>query len=267
MSGPQRIACLSSETVEVLYALGQEHRIVGISAFSRHPAGVTKNHPIICGFSSAKVEKIFAVEPDLILAYSSLQGEMVKECVLAGFEVLFFNQRSIAGIFKMIRTLGLLLDCTERADALIAELAAQIDAAKLEAANFACRPKVYFEEWHTPLYTGIRWVSELIEIAGGEDIFASISHAVRAKDRTVTPEQVIVAAPDLILGSWCGQAFEPAAVTARAGWDSIPAVKNQQVFEIASEDLLVPGITAITRGLPLIQARIRQISAESIPKI
>lgn len=262
MHGPQRIACLSSETVEVLYALGQQHRIVGISAFSRHPAGVTKNHPIICGFSSAKVEKILAVEPDLILAYSSLQGEMVKECVLAGYEVLFFNQRSIAGIFNMIRTLGLLLDCTERANALIAELSAQIAAAKFAATRFAWRPKVYFEEWHTPLYTGICWVSELIAIAGGDDIFAEIAPKVRAKDRTVTPEQVIAGAPDLILGSWCGQAFASETVTARAGWDVIAAVKNQQVFEIKSEDLLVPGITAITRGLPQIQTHIRQLCAK-----
>lgn len=261
MKGPQRIACLSSETVEVLYALGQAHRIAGISAFSRHPAGVTKNHPIICGFSSAKVEKIFAVEPDLILAYSSLQGEMVKECILAGFEVHFFNQKSIAGIFDMIGLLGRLLDCVERAEALIADLQAKIIAARAEAATYAMRPKVYFEEWHTPLYSGIRWVSELIEIAGGEDVFASLSHATRAKDRSVTPEQVIEAAPDLIIGSWCGQAFEPETVKARAGWQSIPAVCNQQVFEIASEDLLVPGITAITRGLPLIQAHIRKLAA------
>jgi iron complex transport system substrate-binding protein len=141
MKGPQRIACLSSETVEVLYALGQEHRIAGITAFARHPAGVTKKHPIISGFSTAKAEKIFAVEPDLILAYSSLQGEIVKECILAGFEVHFFNQRSIAGIFKMIATLGLLLDCTERASALIAQLQAQIDAAKDEAPALRYAPK------------------------------------------------------------------------------------------------------------------------------
>jgi iron complex transport system substrate-binding protein len=260
MQGPQRIACLSSETVEVLYALGQEHRIAGISAFSRHPAGVTKNHPIICGFSSAKVEKIFAVEPDLILAYSSLQGEMVKECILAGYEVHFFNQKSIAGIFDMIALLGRMLDCVDRAEALIADLQAKIIAARAEAATYTVRPKVYFEEWHTPLYTGIRWVSELIEIAGGEDIFDAVSHAVKAKDRTVSPEQVIKAAPELIIGSWCGQKFDTEAVQNREGWHAIPAVQNQQLFDIASEDLLVPGITAITRGLPLIQAHIRKLA-------
>ena len=258
--GPQRIACLSSETVEVLYALGQEHRIAGISAFARHPEGVSKNHPIICGFSSAKVEKIFAVEPDLILAYSSLQGDIVKECILAGFEVHFFNQKSIAGIFDMIANLGRMLDCNDRADALISDLLTQIRAAQDEAATYASRPKVYFEEWHTPLYSGIRWVSELIAIAGGEDVFASLSHATRAKDRTVTPEQVIAAAPDLIIGSWCGQDFEPGTVSARAGWQAIPAVKNQQLFAVASEDLLVPGITAITRGLPLLQSHIRSLA-------
>ncbi len=261
MKGPQRIACLSSETVEVLYALGQEHRIAGIIAFARHPAGVTKKHPIISGFSTAKTDKIFAVEPDLILAYSSLQGEIVKECILAGYEVHFFNQRSIAGIFKMIETLGLLLKCTERANALIAQLQAQIDAAKLEATRFAIRPKVYFEEWHTPLYTGIHWVSELINIAGGDDVFATIALQVSAKNRTVLPEQVIAAAPDLILGSWCGQKFETEVVKARADWQTIPAVLHNQVHEIASEDLLVPGITAITRGLPLIQSYIRSFQS------
>jgi iron complex transport system substrate-binding protein len=257
MKGPQRIACLSSETIEVLYALGQQHRIAGITAFARHPAGVTKNHPIISGFSTAKADKIFAVEPDLILAYSSLQGEIVKECILAGFEVHFFNQKSIAGIFNMIRTLGLLLDCSERAEALITQLQSQLDNARFVAATFTHRPKVYFEEWHTPLYTGIRWVAELIAIAGGVDIFDDISHAPRAKDRTVTPEQVIAAAPELILGSWCGQKFDTQAVMQREGWQRIPAVAQRQVFEIASEDLLVPGITAITRGLPLIQSFIR----------
>lgn len=252
MNTPTRIACLSSETVDVLYALGQEHRIAGISAFSRHPAGVTKLHPIICGFSSAKAEKIIAVKPDLVLAYSSLQGEIVKECVLAGLEVHFFNQKSIAGIFNMIATLGRLLDCQPQAGELIAGLQAQIDAARALAATFKHRPKVYFEEWHDPFYTGIRWVSELIEIAGGEDIFSSLSHAVRAKERTVSAEQILAAAPDIIIGSWCGQAFDTAAVRAR-GWDTIPALQNNQLFEIASHDLLVPGIAAIRDGLVQIQ--------------
>lgn len=265
MKGPQRIACLSSETVEVLYALGQAHRIVGITAFARHPVGVTKNHPIISGFSTAKAEKIFAVEPDLILAYSSLQGEIVKECILAGYEVHFFNQRSIAGIFQMIATLGLLLDCTERADALIANLQSQLDNARFVAATYPVHPKVYFEEWHTPLYTGIRWVSELIAIAGGVDVFDEISHAPRAADRTVTADQVIAAAPELILGSWCGQAFDTQAVLKREGWEGIPAIVERQVFEIASEDLLVPGITAITRGLPLIQSFIQTYNRNVAP--
>ncbi|XZG68906.1 cobalamin-binding protein [Chitinibacteraceae bacterium HSL-7] len=260
LSGPQRIACLSSETVEVLYALGQEHRIAGITAFARHPAGVTKNHPIISGFSTAKSDKILAVKPDLILAYSSLQGEIVKECILAGLEVHFFNQKSVAGIFGMIATLGRLLDCSERASELIASLQSRIDEARAAAAQMPRRPKVYFEEWHTPLYTGIRWVSELIAIAGGRDIFEAVSHAPRAKDRAVTPEQVIDAAPDLILGSWCGQTFDTEAVKARAGWQSIPAVQHNRVFDIPSEDLLVPGITAITRGLPLIQTHLRELA-------
>ncbi|AZN37513.1 ABC transporter substrate-binding protein [Iodobacter ciconiae] len=253
MSPFTRIACLSCETVDVLYALGQQHRVAGISAFSRHPEGVTKQHPIICGFSSAKVEKILAVKPDLVLAYSSLQGEIVKECILAGLEVHFFNQKNLVGIFNMIDTLGRLLDCQPAATALISDLEAQIDAACARAACFQSRPKVYFEEWHDPLYTGIRWVSELIEIAGGEDIFSELSHATRAKDRTVSPEQVIAAQPDIIIGSWCGQPFDINAVRTRPDWQSIPAVANNQLFEITSHDLLVPGIAAIRDGLGQIQ--------------
>ncbi|MDW5415495.1 cobalamin-binding protein [Iodobacter sp. CM08] len=266
MNTPTKIACLSSETVDVLYALGQQHRIAGISAFSRHPEGVTKQHPIICGFSSAKVEKILAVKPDLVLAYSSLQGEMVKECVLAGLEVHFFNQKSLAGIFNMIATLGRLLDCQPAATALIADLQTQIDAARAQAASFKSRPKVYFEEWHDPLYTGIRWVSELIEIAGGDDIFSELSHATRAKDRTVSPEQIIAAQPDIIIGSWCGQPFDADAVRARPNWQTISAIANNQLFEIASHDLLVPGIAAIRDDLGQIQKIIADWQLHIKPK-
>ncbi len=257
MIGPQRIACLSSETVEVLYALGQEHRIAGITAFARHPVGVTKNHPIISGFSTAKVEKIFAVKPDLILGYSSVQGGIVKECIIAGYEVHIFNQRSIAGIFQMIATLGWWLNCVERAEQLIANLQSRIENARFVAATFPLHPRVYFEEWHTPMYAGIHWVSELIEIAGGVDVFADVAQQVSAENRKVSAEQVIAAAPELIIGSWCGQKFDPEVVQSREGWSIIPAVQQQQIHEIASEDLLVPGMTAITRGLPLIQNLIR----------
>ncbi|WP_273430232.1 ABC transporter substrate-binding protein [Chitinibacter tainanensis] len=261
-AGPQRIACLSSETVEVLYALGQAHRIAGITAFARHPAGVTKLHPIISGFSTAKAEKIFAVQPDLVLAYSGLQGEIVKECIQAGLEVHFFNQRSIAGILGMIATLGRLLDCQPQAQALIAELNSTLAAARAQAATLPRRPRVYFEEWHSPLYSGIRWVSELIEIAGGEDIFAARSSAVAAKDRTVSADEVIAAAPELMIASWCGQPLDPAQVYERAGWAAVPALARQQVHEIASHDLLVPGITAITRGLPQLQTLITAVALE-----
>ncbi|UXY13906.1 ABC transporter substrate-binding protein [Chitiniphilus purpureus] len=257
MKPPGRIACLSSETVHVLYALGEQHRIVGVSAFARHPAGVTGRHPVICGFQSGKPDKILAVRPELVLAYSSLQGDLVKACVEAGLPVHLFNQHDLAGIFGMIATLGRLLDCTGRADALIAALQARLDAARPVAGG--PRPRVYFEEWHSPLTTGIRWVSELIGIAGGEDVFAAQSHAVRFAGRQVDAAAVIAAAPQLIVGSWCGQPFDAARVMARHGWDVVPAVRQARVHSIASHDILVPGIAAITHGLPQLQTLIRSI--------
>ena len=254
---PQRIVCLSTETVEVLYLLGEEARIAGISGFTAHPSRARKEKPKVSGFSSAKIERILAVEPDLVLAFSDLQGDIARDLVKAGVAVHVFNHRSVDGILAMIETVGRLVSADARALALVAELeqtiATERAAGEARATRLGGRPKVYFEEWNEPLITGIRWVSELIGIAGGEDCFGELSVHPNAKQRILAdPAVVIPRAPDLIIGSWCGKHFQPSHVTGRPGWDSIPAVKAGHVVEIKSAILLAPGPAAIREGLPAI---------------
>lgn len=248
---PQRIACLSTETVEALYALGQQDRIAGISGFTVWPAQARREKPKISGFSTAHIDKIVAVKPDLVLAFSDLQADIVHDCVRAGLAVHVFNQRDIAGIFAMIRTLGRLTGAPQ-ADVLIAELGQAIDAARAFAGECSRRPRVYFEEWDDPLVSGIRWVSQLIEIAGGVDVFSTTAPAQSATQRVVTAEQVQQAQPEIIIASWCGKKFNKQRLLAREGWQALPAVRNDLVFEIKSAAILSPGISAITRGLPQI---------------
>jgi iron complex transport system substrate-binding protein len=257
---PQRVACLSSDSVEILYALGQQHRIVGITAFARHPVGVTQNHPIISGFSCAKIYKIVDVKPDLVLAFSDLQRDIVQECAQAGLEVHLFNPRSLADIFRSIDTLGRLLNCSAQATQIIAQLQQQIELIRQSAAQLSYRPRVYFEEWHDPMISAIHWVSELIEIAGGQDVFAMLAPLHSAKARVIQPEQVIAAQPELIIGSWCGQPFKPDQVRERKGWHNIPAVTNGHLFDIDSADLLIPSLAAIMQGLPKLHQMIQQVS-------
>lgn len=256
---PQRIVCLSTETVEVLYLLGEEARIAGISGFTTHPPRARKEKPKVSGFSSAKIERILAVEPDLVLAFSDLQGEIARDLVKAGVAVHVFNHRSVDGILAMIETVGRLVGAEARALALVAELeqsiAAMRAAGDARAARLGRRPRVYFEEWNDPLITGIRWVSELIGIAGGEDCFGELSVHPNAKERILADASVVIPrAPDLIIGSWCGKHFQPGHVSSRPGWDAIPAVRNGQVHEIKSAILLAPGPAAIREGLPAIAA-------------
>ena len=244
---PQRIVCLSTETVEVLYLLGEEARIAGISGFTTHPPRARKEKPKVSGFSSAKIERILAVEPDLVLAFSDLQGDIARDLIQAGVAVHVFNHRSVDGILAMIETVGRLVGAEGRALALVAELERTI------AARLGHRPKVYFEEWNEPLITGIRWVSELIGIAGGDDCFGELSVHPNAKQRILAdPALVIPRAPELIIGSWCGKHFQPSHVTGRPGWDAIPAVRDGHVVEIKSAILLAPGPAAIREGLPAI---------------
>lgn len=249
--GPQRIVCLTAETVDTIYRLGQQQRIVGITGFATHPPQARREKPRIGAYTNARLEQIIALKPDLVLAYSDLQADLVAALIRAGLEVYTFNQRDIAGILQMIARLGALLECAERAQALIAELEDGLNQAR--AAVPKRRPRVYFEEWAEPMISAIRWVSELIEIAGGQDVFSKVSHAAAATGRFVQPEQVVAAQPELIIGSWCGRRFRPEQLDQRPGWRELPALRHGQVFEIKSADILQPGPTALSLGLRQLQ--------------
>lgn len=258
---PRRIVCLTAETTEVLYLLGQQHRIVGISGFTTRPAIARKEKPKVSAFTSAKIEKILELQPDLVLAFSNLQGDIAAALVKAGLEVHVFNQRSIEETLRMITTLGALTGAVDKAHSLVTELEKTIAQVRESASYLPSRPKVYFEEWNEPLICSIRWVAELIEIAGGVDCFPELTQFHSAKERIVEPQQVVERMPDIIIGSWCGKKFQPEQVMAREGWSAIPAVQNGLVMEIKSADILQPGPVLITHGLRQIQAVIQQWGA------
>jgi iron complex transport system substrate-binding protein len=253
----QRIVCLTEETVETLYLLGEQDRIVGVSGYAVRPPEVRKEKPRISSFTSADVGKILALEPDLILAFSDIQGPIIPDLARAGLSVHLFNQRDLAGIFAMIRTLGALIGENEKADALARNLEQRIADIAADAKARNNRPRVYFEEWNDPMISGIGWVSELIEIAGGTDIFADLSTKAEAKDRIVASEAVIERAPDIVLASWCGKKVKLDSFKAREGWSDIPAVKNDRIVEIKSPLILQPGPAALTDGLDAIRAALR----------
>ncbi|MGH8807306.1 MAG: cobalamin-binding protein [Noviherbaspirillum sp.] len=253
----QRIVCLCTEAVETLYTLGAEDAIAGISGFTTRPARARSEKPKVSGFSSSRIERILAIEPDLVIGFSNIQADICRELAAAGIEVHLFNQRDIAGILRMVQTLAALVDRRDAGQRLIAKLQAQVDAVRALAQGWAARPKVYFEEWNEPLISGIGWVSEMIRIAGGDDVFADLAAHSRAKQRIIAdPQEVVRRAPDIIIGSWCGKKFRPETVCGRPGWDGIPAVRNQMVFEIKSADILSPGAAAITEGMPQLAALI-----------
>ena len=257
---PQRIVCLTTETVEVLYMLGEQDRIVGISGYTTRPAIARQEKPKIAAFTSAKIDKILALKPDLVLGFSNLQADIAATLIKAGVEVHVFNQRSIDDILRMILTTGRLVGASQRAESIVRDIQQQIEVARESAANLARKPKIYFEEWDDPMMCSIRWASELIAIAGGEDCFPELSQYHSARERTVTPAQALARMPDIIVGSWCGKKFQPEQVAAREGWQAIPAVQNNMLFEIKSADILQPGPSVFTYGLPQLQAIIRQWS-------
>ena len=248
---PRRIVCLTEETVETLYLLGEQDRIVGVSGYAVRPPQVRREKPRVSAFISADIPKILALDPDLVLAFSDLQADIVADLIRAGIAVHVFNQRDVAGILAMIRMLGAIVGASDRAEALAQSYERRLsDVAALVAGR--PRPKVYFEEWDTPLISGIGWVSELIEIAGGEDILPHLRHQKAAKDRIITADVVRDAMPDVILASWCGKKVKHAAIRARDGWDVIPAVRNDRIVEIKSPLILQPGPAALTDGLDAI---------------
>ena len=261
MSGAQCIVCLTTEPTEVLYLLGEQDRIVGISGYTTRPAIARREKPKVAAFTSAKIDKILALEPDLVIGFSNLQADIAASLIRAGVEVHIFNQRSIAEMLKMIATVGALAGASDKAASLIAELEQKIAVVRETASYLPAKPKVYFEEWDDPIICSIRWVAELIEIAGGEDCFPELTRFHSATDRTIQAHQVVERMPDIIIGSWCGKKFQPEQVMARDSWSEIPAVKNGFVVEIKSADILQPGPSLITHGLKELQAIIQQWGA------
>lgn len=245
---PRRIVCLTEEPTEILYGLGEEGRIVGISAYTVRPAAARRAHPVVSAFTGGSVRKIRALEPDLCIGFSDIQGKLARELIEAGLNVLIFNQRGVAEILDVILQLGQLVGAGDRARAWTDELARRIE--EVRARPRAHRPRVYFEEWDDPQICGIRWVSELIEICGGVDVFADRARAgAMASARTVTSDEVVEAAPEVVLASWCGKPFDARAFAARPGFAGLPAVRTGRIHEIDPAIILQPGPAALTSGL------------------
>jgi iron complex transport system substrate-binding protein len=251
-SFPTRIVCLTEETTETLYLLGEGDRVVGVSGYTVRPPEA-RQKPRISSFLHARFDRIEALKPDLVLAFSDLQAEITGELIKRGYPVFTFNQRTVDEILQMIRVLGGIVGCPEKGDALARELGCGLERIRESAARRPSRPRVYFEEWDDPLISGICWVDELVEIAGGEPVFPELRSGRLAKERLVTSEQVVAAAPDIIIGSWCGKPVRREKIAARSGWDRIPAVRTGQLHEIKSAYILQPGPAALTEGVAQLQ--------------
>src|SRR5436190_5745590 len=245
---PQRIVCLTEETTETLYLLGQGDRIVGVSGYTVRPPEA-REKPKISAFINAKFDKIVALEPDLVLAFSDLQADLTAELIRRGLNVVTFNQRSVAEILQMIRMLGGLVGCQRDAEALADKLEADLEQIRASAATLLTRPRVFFEEWDDPLISGIRWVEELITIAGGDPILPELAVCGLAKDRIVDPAEVARRNPDVIFASWCGKKMKKATIQQRPGWDRVAAVRDDRIYEIKSTYILQPGPASLTEGL------------------
>jgi iron complex transport system substrate-binding protein len=245
---PSRIVCLTEETTETLYLLREGDRVVGVSGYTVRPPEA-RQKPRVSAFINARFDKIEALRPDLVLGFSDLQADIAAELARRGYNVVLFNQRSVAEILQMIRMLGGLVGCAGRAEALASSLEADLARIRAQAAGLARRPRVYFEEWDNPLISGIQWVEELVEVAGGEPIFPELRQAKRAKDRIVQPDEVVRRAPDVIIASWCGKAVRKERIASRAGWDALPAVQAGRIHEIKSALILQPGPAALTDGV------------------
>ena len=244
---PSRIVCLTEETTETLYLLGEGDRVVGVSGYTVRPPEA-RSKPRVSAFLNARFSKIEALKPDLVLGFSDLQADIAAELIRRGYPVAVFNQRSVAEILQMIRVLGGLVGCADRAAALASRLELEIDAMREGTAGLP-RPRVFFEEWDNPLISGIRWVEELVEIAGGEPIFPELREAKLGRDRIVTPEEVVRRNPEVIVASWCGKAVRPERIATRVGWGNVAAVRNGHIYEIKSAFILQPGPAALTEGL------------------
>ena len=256
---PERIVCLTEETTETLYLLGEERRIVGISGYTVRPPRARREKPRVSAFLSAKTDKILALKPDLVIGFSDLQADIARDLTKAGLNVLIFNQRSVQEILDMILALASLVGAAEKGAQLVKRLEDGLAGIREQAKAFPRKPRVYFEEWDEPLISGIRWVSELVEIAGGEDVFSAQSHSQGASGRIISDVNLpIKKDPEVILGSWCGKKFRPERVAARPGWKEITAVKAGELHEIKSAEILQPGPAALTDGVRRIHRILRQ---------
>jgi iron complex transport system substrate-binding protein len=259
MCGPQRIVCLTEETTETLYLLGEDRRIVGISGYTCRPKEA-REKPKVSAFTTAKISKILELQPDLVIGFSNLQAQIAHELIEAGVTVLVYNQRSVDEIFEMMLTLSRMV-CAEKAGAdLTDRLREDLRRIGDSARRFPRRPRVFFEEWMDPLISGIRWVEELIEIAGGEPVFPELRRHHSAKDRIVKAEDVAAANPDVVIASWCGRKVSKNEIRARAGWDAVEAVRRGHIYEVKSTYILQPGPAALTEGVRQLHAILAHVA-------
>lgn len=249
---PARIVCLTEETTETLYLLGEGDRVVGVSGYTVRPPEA-RNKPRVSAFISAKFDKIEALRPDLILTFSDLQADIAAELIRRGYAVVAFNQRSVAEILQMIRMVGALVGCGAKGDALASRFESELAEIRTTAASLPVRPRVFFEEWDEPIISGIQWVEELVELAGGQPVFPELRDAKLGKDRIVDGADVIRRNPEVIVGSWCGKPVRRERIAARPGWDQIAAVRSGDIYEIKSSYILQPGPAALTEGVRQLQ--------------
>jgi iron complex transport system substrate-binding protein len=264
-SGPQRIVCLTEETTETLYLLGEDHRIVGISGYTCRPKEARQQKPKVSAFTSAKLEKILELRPDLVIGFSNLQATIAQDLIRAGVNVLVFNQRSVVEIFDMILMLARIVAAEAAGIALVERLRGELGQIAKSALRFRKRPKVFFEEWMDPLISGIRWVDELIEVAGGEPCFPDLRNQHDAKGRIVEPSAVLAANPDVIIASWCGRKINKDQIRAREGWADMSAERSGHIYEIKSTYILQPGPAALTEGVRQVHAILARVAECEVP--
>jgi len=262
-SFPRRIICLTEETTETLYLLGEQDRIVGVSGYTVRPREA-RQKPKVSAFINAKFDKILALEPDLVFAFSDLQADIAAELIRRGVTVFTFNQRSVQEITEMILTLGRIVGCGDKAEQLVTSLRSEMDLIRQSASRFPYRPLVLFEEWYDPLISGIRWVDELIEIAGGNSIFPELREQQAAKDRIVEPAEVIIRDPQVIIGSWSGRQVKKDLIRKREGWSNIRAVRDNQLYEVKSTYILQPGPAALTEGVRQLHAILAHVVGQTV---
>jgi iron complex transport system substrate-binding protein len=256
---PERIVCLTEETTETLYLLGEERRIVGISGYTVRPARARREKPRVSAFLSAKTDRILELRPELVLGFSDLQADIARDLAKAGLNVVLFNQRSVQQILDMIGMVSAMVGVPEKGKKLVSDLESNLDSIRAGTQHLPFRPRVYFEEWDEPMISAIRWVSELIEIAGGEDVMKELSGSQAAAGRIHDGSQILASKPEVILASWCGKKFRPERIAARAGWQAVPAVKNGELHEIKSADILQPGPAALTDGVQRIHEILKEV--------